>query len=159
MRRLMMTLVLCVVGGALAETAGPQLAGKPGMGQPAVSSPRPRTTGQATSMRKPSRVHSPRSGVSAKHPSDSRPMRQEAVAEDKLSPMERKLDLIAKLEDLGARGATEIARFLVDPEKEVAEAAFSAWTSILEDMDAHCRAEAICAAAQIIQRPPRQIVP
>lgn len=66
--------------------------------------------------------------------------------------------MIEALEDQGSdhggeRCAQAIAAFIVDPDEEVADAAFSAWTSIVDDLPAHRRAAAIVAAAQAVNAP------
>ena len=56
------------------------------------------------------------------------------------------------LADKGRTGMNELAYFIVDPDNEVAESAFSAWASILEEHGASGRAAAIISAARIIQQ-------
>ena len=60
--------------------------------------------------------------------------------------------MVDALADKGRKGVNELAYFIVDPDDEVAESAFSAWASILEAHGTSGRAAAIISAARIIQQ-------
>ena len=62
--------------------------------------------------------------------------------------------MVDALEDQGRRSVNEIARFMADPDPEVADSAFSAWTSILEELAPSRRVSAIRSAARILTPPP-----
>ena len=51
----------------------------------------------------------------------------------------------------GMHSVADLAYFFADPSEDVAESAFSAWTSALEDARGHRRVRAIIEAAQILQ--------
>ena len=59
--------------------------------------------------------------------------------------------MVDALADKGRKGANDLAYFITDPDDDVAESAFSAWVSILEDHGTSGRAAAIISAARIIQ--------
>ena len=62
--------------------------------------------------------------------------------------------MVDALEDKGRRGLNDLARFMADPDAEVADSAFSAWTSILEELPPSSRIPVIRAAARILTPPP-----
>ena len=62
--------------------------------------------------------------------------------------------MVDALADRGRKGANDLAYFLTDPDDDVAESAFSAWASILEEHGTAGRAAAIISAAGIIQQHP-----
>ena len=144
MKKLMIVAVLSIAGLVWSEPAGQVPPGRPMDGRSAAEKPTAgRRTPQATRARSNSRTQDARAANRRRAPGGN-------ASEEQLSQTDRKLDRISDLEDQGARGVQELARYIADPDEEVAEAAFSAWTSILEDMDVRRRAEAICAAAQAI---------
>ena len=59
--------------------------------------------------------------------------------------------MVDALEDKDRGAANNLAVFIVDPDEDVAESAFSAWSSALEDMRPARRAFAIQEAAKILQ--------
>lgn len=67
--------------------------------------------------------------------------------------------MVDALEDQGARSVNALAYFMADPDLEVADSAFSAWTSILEDASPARRVAAIRAAARILAPPPHAVQP
>ena len=60
--------------------------------------------------------------------------------------------MVDALADKGRKGANGLAYFIADPDDDVAESAFSAWTSILDEYGASGRAAAIISASAIIQQ-------
>lgn len=61
--------------------------------------------------------------------------------------------MVDALEDKGGRGINELVRFMADSDAEVADSAFSAWTSLLEELPPPRRVAAIRAAAKVLQPP------
>lgn len=66
--------------------------------------------------------------------------------------------MVDALEDKGRKFVNEIVYFIGDADEDVADAAFSAWTSILEDLPAPLRRNAILEAAVRLQPPPAPVV-
>ena len=60
--------------------------------------------------------------------------------------------MVDALADKGRKGANGLAYFINDPDEDVAESAFSAWVSMLEEYGTSGRAAAIISAAGIIQQ-------
>ena len=54
-------------------------------------------------------------------------------------------------EDTHGRSASDLAYFIADPDEEVSSAAFSAWSSVLEDVHGGRRARAILETADILR--------
>lgn len=54
-------------------------------------------------------------------------------------------------EDMHGRSASDLAYFIADPDEEVSAAAFSAWSSVLEDAHGGRRARAILETADILR--------
>ena len=59
--------------------------------------------------------------------------------------------MVDALEDQGFRSVNDLACFIADPDRDVADSAFSAWASALEDVSPSRRLAAIRAAARILQ--------
>ena len=66
--------------------------------------------------------------------------------------------MVDALEDKGRKCVNELVYFIGDANDDVADAAFSAWTSILEDLPAPLRRNAILEAAVRLQPPPAPAV-
>ncbi len=62
-----------------------------------------------------------------------------------------RIAMIEALEDQGPDVASELAIYLADPDENVADAAFSAWTSVLEDVPARRRLGRIIRSVQCLQ--------
>ncbi len=62
--------------------------------------------------------------------------------------------MVDALEDQGLRSINDLAYFIADPDREVADSAFSAWASVLDDLGPSHRVAAIQTAAQILQQQP-----
>ena len=60
--------------------------------------------------------------------------------------------MVDALADKGRKGANGLAYFINDPDDDVAESAFSAWVSALEEHGTSGRVAAIISAAGIIQQ-------
>ena len=60
--------------------------------------------------------------------------------------------MVEALADKGRKGVNDLAYFIADPDDGVAESAFSAWVSLLEEHGTPGRAAAIISAARIIQQ-------
>ena len=54
-------------------------------------------------------------------------------------------------EDMNGRSASDLAYFIADPDEDVASAAFSAWSSVLENVHGGRRARAILETADILR--------
>ena len=54
-------------------------------------------------------------------------------------------------EDSHGRSASDLAYFIADPDEDVSSAAFSAWSSVLEDAHGGRRARAILETADILR--------
>lgn len=54
-------------------------------------------------------------------------------------------------EDMHGRSASDLAYFIADPDEDVASAAFSAWSSVLDDVHGGRRARAILETADILR--------
>ena len=59
--------------------------------------------------------------------------------------------MVEALEDKGSRSASDLAYFIADPSEDVADAAFSAWTSVLDDARGDRRVRAILDTAEILR--------
>ena len=64
---------------------------------------------------------------------------------------EVRMAMVNALESAEKRSASDLAYFIADPSEDVAEAAFSAWTSILSDTRREQRVRVIIESAQIMQ--------
>jgi hypothetical protein len=64
---------------------------------------------------------------------------------------EVRMAMVNALENAEKRSASDLAYFIADPSEDVAEAAFSAWTSILSDTRREQRVRVIIESAQIMQ--------
>lgn len=64
---------------------------------------------------------------------------------------EVRMAMVSALENKGKRSAADLAYFIADPSEDVADAAFSAWTSILDDASVDRRVSAIMESAKILQ--------
>jgi len=64
---------------------------------------------------------------------------------------EVRMAMVNALERADKRSASDVAYFIADPSEAVAEAAFSAWTSILSDTRSDQRVRVILESAQIMQ--------
>jgi len=64
---------------------------------------------------------------------------------------EVRMAMVNALENAEKSSASDLAYFISDPSEEVAEAAFSAWTSILSDTRREQRVRVILESAQIMQ--------
>ena len=80
----------------------------------------------------------------------SRLMRQAQMSQT----VEIRQAMVDALDGQGHGAANNLAAFIGDPDEDVADAAFSAWTSALEDMRPRQRALAIQSAAQLLQMRP-----
>ena len=62
-----------------------------------------------------------------------------------------RMAMVEALEDKGSRSASDLAYFIADPSEDVADAAFSAWTSVLDDARGGRRVRAILDTAEILR--------
>ena len=62
-----------------------------------------------------------------------------------------RMAMVAALEDKGSRSASDLAYFIADPSEDVADAAFSAWTSVLDDARGDRRVRAILETAEVLR--------
>lgn len=156
--------VLCVVVASLAFAAGngPQNGG-PGKGVPRTDG---RGPGASVERRGPSAVRGPRAGEARGRREAVPGQALRSEAENRLIESIEEADsmdllmrhypiarasrcadvrraMVSALEDQGARGLKALVPFIGDPDEDVADDAFSAWTSILQDMPARRRLMAI----------------
>lgn len=64
---------------------------------------------------------------------------------------EVRMAMVEALEDKGSRSASDLAYFIADPNEDVSDAAFSAWSSVLEDARGDRRVRAILETAEILR--------
>ena len=64
---------------------------------------------------------------------------------------EVRMAMVDALEEKGSRSASDLAYFIADPNDDVADAAFSAWTSVLDDARGDRRVRAILETAEILR--------
>ena len=62
-----------------------------------------------------------------------------------------RMAMVEALEDKGSRSASDLAYFIADPSEDVADAAFSAWTSVLDDARGDRRVRAILETAEVLR--------
>ena len=62
-----------------------------------------------------------------------------------------RMAMVEALEDKGSRSASDLAYFIADPSEDVADTAFSAWTSVLDDARGGRRVRAILDTAEILR--------
>ena len=59
--------------------------------------------------------------------------------------------MVEALEEKGGRSAADLAYFIADPDEDVASAAFSAWSSVLDDAHGGRRVRAILETADVLR--------
>ena len=64
---------------------------------------------------------------------------------------EVRMAMVDALEEKGSRSASDLAYFIADPSDDVADAAFSAWTSVLDDARGDRRVRAILETAEVLR--------
>ena len=64
---------------------------------------------------------------------------------------EVRMAMVEALEDKGSRSASDLAYFIADPSEDVADAAFSAWSSVLDDARGDRRVRAILETAEVLR--------
>lgn len=64
---------------------------------------------------------------------------------------EVRMAMVEALEDKGSRSASDLAYFIADPSEDVADAAFFAWSSVLEDARGDRRVRAILETAEVLR--------
>ena len=62
-----------------------------------------------------------------------------------------RMAMVDALEEKGGRSAADLAYFIADPDEDVASAAFSAWSSVLDDAHDGRRVRAILETADILR--------
>ena len=62
-----------------------------------------------------------------------------------------RMAMVDALEEKGGRSAADLAYFIADPDEDVASAAFSAWSSVLDDAHGGRRVRAILETADILR--------
>ena len=62
-----------------------------------------------------------------------------------------RMAMVEALEDKGSRSASDLAYFIADPSEDVADAAFSAWSSVLDDARGDRRVRSILDTAEILR--------
>ena len=62
-----------------------------------------------------------------------------------------RMAMVEALEDKGSRSASDLAYFIADPSEDVADAAFSAWSSVLDDARGDRRVRAILETAEVLR--------
>ena len=162
-----MLIVFAVAFGALAVDAAPPSKGRPQPPRPQQQQASPqqrrglvgkRSVGKGA--RRASRVRDQRDHLSG-------PERRliDAIEDaDSLHELRRHLQVAASsrsedvrmamveaLEDKGSRSASDLAYFIADPSEDVADAAFSAWSSVLDDARGDRRVRAILETAEVLR--------
>ena len=64
---------------------------------------------------------------------------------------EVRMAMVDALEEKGGRSAADLAYFIADPDEDVASAAFSAWSSVLDDAHGGRRVRAILETADVLR--------
>ena len=62
-----------------------------------------------------------------------------------------RMAMVDALEEKGGRSASDLAYFIADPDEDVASAAFSAWSSVLDDAHGGRRVRAILETADVLR--------
>ena len=124
-----LTIALCMV--AQAQGPMPQ--------RPVPKGPHPGPVGPA------------RTGMSSRRGPEGRAIRGNRRGEERMSETEMKLERISQLEEKGRKAMPQLAVFIAEPEEEVADVAFTAWSMQLDQMDGSRRAYAIIEAARALQ--------
>ncbi len=62
-----------------------------------------------------------------------------------------RMAMVEALEEKGGRSAADLAYFIADPDEDVASAAFSAWSSVLDDAHGGRRVRAILETADVLR--------
>ena len=163
-------IVLVAAAAALAMDAAPQPARKPQPPRPQQSARKPAARpaakpAPAKGVRRGSRVHVDRDRRDRLSHHDRRLI--DAIEDaDSLHELRRYLQAAAMShseevrmamvdaledEDMHGRSASDLAYFIADPNERVSAAAFSAWSSVLEDVHGARRARAILETADILR--------
>ena len=72
---------------------------------------------------------------------------------------EIRMAMVDALEARGTDAAEMVAAYIADPDEDVSESAFTAWTSLVNEMKPSRRAKAIVAAAAVLQDAQRLYTP
>ncbi len=156
--------VALVCGLAAAQPRPEGLPPPPGNGQPPMAGMRPSAGRSAMGQRMSGRMQHGRTSGRDLSAADQR--LQQAIEEaDSLSELmqlsrqvqasksaEVRQAMVDALDEQGKDAANLLAAFLGDSDEEVANSAFAAWVSKIEDMKSARRVQAIMAAAQALQQ-------
>lgn len=168
MKKLIIAAVACLATFAVeaAPTAGKPPAARPAGGAPRTQKAGPAKTAHKTTvkrggaMRQHDRRDDRRSRMSKRDQQlldridDADSMRelrrymQEAAASREEDVRAAMVDALERIEE---HSPSDFVYFIADPSEDVADAAFTAWTSALEEAKGHRRVRAIIEAAQILQ--------
>ena len=165
MKKLIIAAVACLATFAVeaAPAAGKPPAARPARGAPRTQKATPvKTTTRKTIVKRGGAMrHGDRRSRMSKHDqhlldrieeADSmrelRRYMQEAAASREEDVRAAMVDALERVDD---HSPSDFVYFIADPSEDVAESAFSAWTSALEDARGHRRVRAIIEAAQILQ--------
>ena len=162
-----MLIVFAVAFGALAVDAAPPSKGRPQPPRPQQQQASPqqrrglvgkRSVGKGA--RRASRVRDQRDHLSgperrlidAIEDADSlHELRRHLQAAASSRSEDVRMAMVEALEDKGSRSASDLAYFIADPSEDVADAAFSAWSSVLDDARGDRRVRAILETAEVLR--------
>lgn len=162
-------LAVCAVLATLVAPAAPGGARPPRQGggaRPAAAAQQPgrQTAAPRKSPAKPRRAVRT-AGIEERLPPEDRRMLSAIEDADGLHELMRlyphasrarsrevRLALVDALEEQGEQAVNLLAGLLADPDEDVAESAFTSWTSVLDDMRPRRRAAAVVSAAQAISQ-------
>ena len=165
MKKILSIATIALVCGLSAAQPRPEgLPPPPGNGQPPMAGMRPSAGRPAMGQRMPGRM--PRGRTSGRELSAADQKLQQAIEEadslSELMPLSRQAQasrsaevrqaMVDALDGQGKDAVNLLAVFLGDPDEDVANSAFTAWSSKLEDMKSARRVQAIMAAAQALQQ-------
>ena len=162
-------IAFAVAAAALAVDAAPPSKGRPLQTRPQQQQTSPQQKrglagkrGGGKGARRASRVrdrdhsdhlsHQDRRLIDAIEDADSLPaLRRHLQAAASSHSEDVRMAMVEALEDKGSRSASDLAYFIADPSEDVADAAFSAWTSVLDDARGDRRVRAILETSEVLR--------
>ena len=165
MKKILSVAAVALVCGLAAAQPRPEgLPPPPGNGQPPMAGMRPSAGRSAMGQRMSGRM--PRGRTSGRDLSAADQKLQQAIEEadslSELMPLSRQAQasrsaevrqaMVDALDGQGKDAANLLAAFLDDPDEDVANSAFIAWSAKLQDMKSARRVQAIMSAAQALQQ-------
>ena len=156
--------VALVCGLSVAQPRPEGSALPPGNGQPPMAGMRPSAGRSGMGQRMSGRMRRGRTSGRDLSAADQKLLQaiEEADSLSELMPLSRQAQtsrsaevrqaMVDALDGQGKDAANLLAAFLGDPDEDVANSAFTAWSSKVEDMKPARRVQAIMAAAQVLQQ-------